>query len=104
MTIKVTQTTNTFSVKLKGPDNYTVRTLSGGIQVPAQFSDLSDFDTTGLSDNYVIMYDAETQKYKAVSPDFVLSKSVDDSSLPADFIGQLDVDLDNKIDLDAGTF
>jgi hypothetical protein len=50
------------------------------------------------------MYDATTQKYKAVSPDFVLSKSVEDSSLPADFVDQLDVDLDNKIDLDAGTF
>lgn len=104
MTIKVTQTTNTFNVKLKGPDNYTVRTRAGGIQVPAQFSDLSDFDATNVQDSYLVMYDATTQKYKAVSPDFVLSKSVDDSSLPADFVDQLDVDLDNKIDLDAGTF
>ena len=104
MSIQVTKTTNTFSVKLKGPDNYSVRTLSGGIQVPAQFSDLSDFDATGVQDSYLVMYDAATQKYKAVSPDLVLSKSVEDSSLPTDFVNQLDVDLDNKIDLDAGTF
>ncbi len=104
MTIKVTQRTNTFNIKLKGPDNYNVRTLSGGVQVPAQFSDLSDFDASNVQDSYLVMYDATTQKYKAVSPDFVLSKSVEDSSLPADFVDQLDVDLDNKIDLDAGTF
>ena len=104
MSIQVTKTTNTFSVKLKGPDNYNVKTLSGGVQLPAQFSDLSDFDATGVQDSYLVMYDAATQKYKSVSPDFVLSKSLEDSSLPTDFVDQLDVDLDNKIDLDAGTF
>ena len=104
MSIQVTKTTNTFSVKLKGPDNYNVKTLSGGVQLPAQFSDLSDFDATGVQDSYLVMYDAATQKYKAVSPDFVLSKSLEDSSLHTDFVDQLDVDLDNKIDLDAGTF
>ena len=104
MSIQVTKTTNTFSVKLKGPDNYSVRTLSGGVQVPAQFSDLSDFDASGVQDSYLVMYDAITQKYKAVNPNVVLSKAVEDSSLPTDFVNQLDVDLDNKIDLDAGTF
>lgn len=104
MSIKVTKTTNSFSVKLKTPDNYKIQTTSGGIQVPAQFSDLQDYDATGLQDNYLIMYDAATQTYKAVSPDFVLSTSVEDSNLPTNFVNQLDIDLDNKIDLDAGTF
>jgi hypothetical protein len=104
MNIQVAKTSNTFNINLKKPDNYSVRTLSGGVQVPAQFSDLSDFDASNVQDSYLVMYDAATQKYKAVSPDFVLSKSVEDSSLPADFVDQLDVDLDNKIDLDAGTF
>ena len=104
MSIQVTKTTNTFSVKLKGPDNYNVKTLSGGVQLPAQFSDLSDFDATGVQDSYLVMYDAATQKYKAVSPDFVLSRSLEDSSLPTDFVDQLDVGLDNKLDFGAGTF
>jgi hypothetical protein len=53
------------------------------------------------------MYDATTQKYVTVNPDVVLSSAVTDPispGLPQDFIDTLDVDLDNKIDLDAGGF
>jgi hypothetical protein len=51
------------------------------------------------------MYDATTQKYITVDPDVVLSAAVaTNNGLPQDFINQLDVDLDDRIDLDAGTF
>lgn len=107
MTFKVTPTTNSYSVKLGTPKSYKVETISGGPQVPAKFSDLIDFDPSGLNDSYVIMYDAVTKTYKLVNPDVVLSKSATEPispGLPADFEAVLDVDLDNKIDLDAGTF
>ena len=53
------------------------------------------------------MYDAATQKYTAVNPDEVLSATVTEPispGIPEDFIDELDVDLDNRIDVDAGTF
>jgi len=103
MNIQVNQVSNAFKVKLKTTDKYSVRTLSGGIQVPANFSDLNDFNSTGVQNGYVVMYDAATQKYITVDPDTVLSNAVS-GGLPNNFINQLDVDLDDKIDLDAGTF
>ena len=97
-----------FNVRLTSKNAFKVQTTSGGIQVPAQFSDLSDFDTAnGLRDKYIIMYDAATQKYIPVNPDEVLSASVtepESPGLPTDFKDQLDTDLDNRIDLDGGTF
>lgn len=96
-----------FNVRLKGQQKFKISTNLGGVQVPAKFEDLADFDPSGLQDNYVIMYDANTQKYKAVNPDLVLIKSVTEPSspgIPTTFINELDVVLDDKIDLDAGTF
>jgi hypothetical protein len=107
MSIKVTKTSNTFSISVKNNNNYKIVSQSGGVQVPGKFEDLEDFDTTGVSDNYIIMYDAATQKYKPVNPDDILLKSVTDQvspGIPTAFVDQLGVDLDNKIDLDAGTF
>lgn len=108
MTIKVTKTNNSFSVKLNNNNNsIKIISQSGGLQVPTKFQDLEDFDTTGVGDSYIIMYDASTQKYKPVNPDQVLTKAVTETSspgIPTAFIDQLDIDLDNKIDLDAGTF
>lgn len=49
------------------------------------------------------MYDAATQKYITVDPDTVLSNAVT-GGLPSNFVDKLDVDLDDKIDLDAGGF
>lgn len=80
---------------------------AGGVLVPAKFSDLEDFDTSNLNDNYLIMYDAATQTYKAVNPDEILSKAVTEPispGLPAVFVNKLDIDLDDRIDLDAGSF
>ena len=70
--------------------------------------ELLDVDVSGVGDKFVIMYDATTQKYTAVNPDNVLSASSNTETtqpgLPNDFINTLDTDLDDKIDLDAGTF
>ena len=54
------------------------------------------------------MYDAVSQTYKLVNPDKVLSSAAVTEplqpGLPANFEDVLDVDLDNRIDLDAGSF
>lgn len=96
-----------FNVRLKGQTKLKVSTNLGGVQVPAKFTDLEDFDGSNVNDNYVIMYNATTGKYTLVNPDEVLKKAVTDplqDGLPAEFIDKLDTELDDKIDLDAGTF
>lgn len=83
-------------------------TIAPGVIVAKTLAELLDVDVTGVNDKYVIMYDSTTQKYTAVNPDEVLSASSNTETtqpgLPVDFVNSLDVDLDNKIDLDAGTF
>lgn len=96
-----------YNVKLSLQTKYKVTGSSGGIQVPARFEDLQNFDYSDKNDQYLIMYDAATQKYKMVNPDHILSAAVTDPispGLPANFENQLDIDLDNRIDLDAGGF
>jgi hypothetical protein len=82
-------------------------TVASGVIMARTLDELLDVDLSGASDKYVIMYDATTQKYTAVNPDVILSAAVTENSspgLPSDFKDQLDADLDDRIDLDAGTF
>jgi len=83
--------------------------------VAESLEDLGNVDTSALdktgttTNNYVMVYDAVAQKYKFVNPDAVLSAAADTTQtvqpgLPQDFIDQLDVDLDNLVDVDAGAF
>lgn len=80
------------------------------LTVANKLSDLVDVDTTDANDKYVIMYDAASQKYKLVNPDAVLNASVTEPIQPglvgyaSTFLNELDTDLDNRIDVDAGTF
>lgn len=108
MTYKVTVSTqNSISVK-QSSTKIRIQTISGGTLVPAKFSDLTDYNSSGLADKYIIMYDSATQQYIPVNPDTVLSAAsnteLTQPGLPNDFVNTLDVDLDDKIDLDAGTF
>jgi hypothetical protein len=94
-----------FSVRLKSSNNFTV--TQGKTTVVAEFlSDLADVSVSNLptKDNYVLAYDATLQKYTLVPADQVLQSAVEDSQLPQEFINQLDTDLDDRIDLDAGSF
>lgn len=87
---------------------FKVTVQTGGVQVPARFNDLIDFNDTNKNDQYIIMYNAATDKYELVNPDRVLSSSAVtepiEPGLPSDFENVLDTDLDNRIDLDAGTW
>jgi hypothetical protein len=71
-------------------------------------SNIVDLDQTNKNDKYVLMYDAESKKVKFVNPDEVLSASssteISQPGLPSNFVNTLDVDLDNRIDIDAGEF
>jgi hypothetical protein len=82
--------------------------VASGVIVARTISELLDVDVSGVQDKYVIMYNAGTGKYIAVNPDDVLSASstteTSQPGLPTDFVDTLDVDLDDKIDLDAGTW
>jgi hypothetical protein len=93
-----------FSVRLNSGNNFTVTQEK---TVVAEFlSDLADVAVSNLpaSDKYVLTYDASLQKYTLVPADQVLQSAVEDSQLPQEFINQLDADLDDRIDLDAGSF
>ena len=83
-------------------------TVASGVIVARTLDELLDVDVSGVRDKYVIMYDADTGKYTAVNPDDVLSASstteTTQPGLPTNFVDTLDVDLDDKIDLDAGTW
>ena len=105
MTIKVTQSTSSYSVKIQAPIKFNVQVTGEAGSVAGSLTDLDDFDPSGVQNNYIVMYNASLQKYVTVDPDTVLSSATTtNNGLPQDFINKLDVDLDNKIDLDAGTF
>ena len=108
MTIKVsTINSNLTNVRVKTKQNIKA-TVASGVVMARTLEELLDVDVSGVSDKYVIMYDATTQKYTAVNPDEVLSASstteTTQPGLPNDFVDTLDTDLDDRIDLDAGTF
>jgi hypothetical protein len=93
-----------FQIKLNRANNYTVTQEK---TVVAEFlSDLADVSVPNLpsKDNYVLSYNATSQKYELISADEVLTNSAGDSSLPNDFLNVLDDDLDSRIDFDAGGF
>lgn len=107
MTIKVTQSTSSYSVKVKPVQSFKI-SVSGEGSVASNLGELLDVDVSGVGDKFVIMYNASTGKYTAVNPDAVLSAAAVTETtavgLPQNFIDTLDVDLDDKIDLDAGGF
>ena len=76
-----------------------------------RFQDLIDFDASNQNDKYVMVYDASIQKYKLVNPDEVLNYAAGTETIQPGLVGYattfldtLDVDLDDRIDLDAGSF
>ena len=98
-----------FNIKLQQSNSFKVVSVIGGLQVPAKLQDLIDvdIDQNDKQDKYVLMYDKETNTYQLVNPDEVLSAATTEPiqpGLPQDFEDQLSIDLDDRIDLDAGTW
>ena len=82
----------------------------------ANLRDISDINSTmisaGVGTSFILTYDAVEDNFKFVSPDAIIDSAVGNESGPAGFSNQvinnlvdtLDVQLDDKIDLDAGTW
>ena len=68
--------------------------------------------SAGVGTSFILTYDAVEDNFKFVSPDAIIDSAVGNESGPAGFSAQvinnlvdtLDVQLDDKIDLDAGTW
>ena len=110
MTYKVSfSSPYSFSVKTKQPSNYKTNFSYTIVEevMPVTLNELTDVEISGTNNKYILMYDAPSGKWKDVNPDEVLSAATTEPiqpGLPADFENQLDVDLDNRINLDAGGF
>jgi len=72
---------------------------------------IPDIDATDMKDKYVLMYDADIQRIKFVNPDEVLNAAAETETtqpglvgFATSFLNELDIDLDNKIDIDGGQF
>jgi hypothetical protein len=80
--------------------------------VAERLSDLNDVSVSDLSskDQYVLMYDASLGKYKLVNPDQILNAAATEPQQPGlvgyadEFLDKMDVDLDDRIDVDGGSF
>ena len=78
----------------------------------ANLRDISDIVSTavgtGIGTNFVLTYDPNADNFVFISPDAVIDSAVGSSSGPVGFsttvINSLGDELDNKIDLDAGTW
>ena len=75
------------------------------ILTSSSLTGLSDVDQSGLQDNYILQYDASSQKFKFVNPNIVLNDAVS-GGLSGDFINALDTDptRTDNIDFDGGDF
>ena len=82
----------------------------------ANLRDISDINSTaisaGIGTNFILTYDATEDNFKFISPDAIVDSAVGPISGPIGFsttvinnlVDTLDVRLDDKIDLDAGTW
>ena len=104
MTFKVSTSNNSYSVKQSAGPSFKVSAILGsGASEVANLSDLDDVNVSGIQNGYVLTYNSSTGQFVAVDPDNVLSNAVT-GGLPSNFVDKLDVDLDDKIDLDGGGF
>ena len=132
-TLLLTSGRNYYDVMLTDPDGVTTKKIEGSILVndsstvgfvrSSSISDLGTIDTSniaigagsttgigttaGSGDGYVLMFDGNAQVFRFVNPDDVLSKAAiepQQPGFPSDFVDELDRELDDKIDIDAGTW
>jgi hypothetical protein len=88
------------------PEDF-INYLENNLNINLSLGDLNNVDDTGVLDKYIVMYNEAVGKYLTVNPDEVLKASVEESTqpgLPEEFLDQLDVDLDNRIDFDGGEY
>jgi hypothetical protein len=112
MTYKVSLSSgNNYSIKISQPFNQKAN-LSYKLEItPMNLDELTDVEISGANDKYVLMYDAASGKWKDKNPDEVLNAAAATETVQPGLVGyatafldRVDIDLDDRIDLDAGTF
>lgn len=100
-----------YNIKLGSQSDFKVTVQTGGLGVPARFTDLIDFDGDETYDQYVLMYNASNGKWTARNPDEVLRSAAErETRQPGlvgyadEFLNRLDIDLDDRINVDGGGF
>ena len=124
--MKVQLENNQFSVRLVSPgqsENFTVNlqgaggSAGGGSDVD-RLTQLTDVNTSNLTsadqNRFVLIYDAAPSSFKFVNPDEVVDAATGASTVPggappsggisSEALQYLDDALDDRIDLDAGSF
>ena len=112
MTYKVTFSNgNNYSVKSSQKPKYKASLTTKLEIMPQNLDELTDVEISGNNDKYILMYDAASGKWRDVNPDEVLNAAASTETTQPGFVGyatafldRIDTDLDDKIDLDAGTF
>ena len=99
-----------------GGGNFTIKLAGGGAggTVARNLTELGDISTDGAQNRWVLIFDQPSGTFKFVNPDEVVDAAVGANTVPggapastglsADTIDYLDQALDDKIDLDGGTF
>ncbi len=112
MTYKVTYTSPyNFSVRTQKKEYYKASIEYNLEIMPQNLDELEDVEISGNHDKYVLMYDASTGKWRDENPDEVLNAAASTEltqpglvGFATAFLDRVDIDLDDRIDLDAGTF
>ena len=93
-----------YLVKRSGTKKFTV--TQEKTVVAENLSELADVSVSNLpgSDKFELAYNASLAKFELIPADSVLTNAAADAVLPDSFVNQLDVELDNKVDLDGGSF
>ena len=102
---------NNYSVKNFQPPKYKTSFAYNLEIMPQNLDELFDVQISGNNDKYVLMYDAALGKWRDVNPDEVLNAAASTEITQPGFVGyataflnRVDIDLDDRIDLDAGSF
>lgn len=111
MTYKVSVSSgNNYSIKVTQPSGYKTN-FGYTVEPMPNLNDLLDVEISGNNDKYVLMYDSASGKWKDKNPDEVLNAAAATETTQPGLVGyatafldRVDIDLDDRIDLDAGGF
>ena len=113
---KTVRLSSTGILGTSGGGSFSIKLAGGGAggSVAQNLKELGDISTDGAQNRWVLVYDEPSETFKFVNPDEVVDAAVGANTVPggapastglsADTIDYLDQALDDKIDLDGGTF
>ena len=113
---KTVRLSSTGILGTSGGGSFSIKLAGGGAggSVAKNLKELGDISTDGAQNRWVLVYDEPSETFKFVNPDEVVDAAVGANTVPggaptstglsADTIDYLDQALDDKIDLDGGTF